>query len=71
MQNDGHLFGEPITIERAQSRSLRGGRRYTANGYAAQPGTGPAGETCRSCTHCVAKGWSERVFYKCALMEAR
>jgi len=62
-----HLFGEPITIER-EPEEPRGRRRYTANGYAARPGGGPEGETCKSCAHCIAKYWDGRAFYKCELM---
>lgn len=47
-------------------------RRYQpAQGYAAAPGTGPAGEACASCAHCRARklngNW--RV-YKCVLLLA-
>ena len=34
--------------------------------YAALPGTGPAGETCRSCDHLSGKLQSRR-YYKCEL----
>lgn len=37
-------------------------------GYAAIPGTGPEGETCRSCKHSVIKGGTAKNYYKCALM---
>ena len=37
-----------------------------ANGYAALPGTGPAGETCGTCAHHVRRRWS-KVYNKCAL----
>lgn len=37
-------------------------------GYAAQPGTGPEGETCGTCAHCRKKTGHAKVFYKCALM---
>jgi hypothetical protein len=39
------------------------------HGYAAIPGTGPAGETCRSCEHLTRKVMSG-TFLKCALMAA-
>ncbi|SFL17524.1 hypothetical protein SAMN04488125_11051 [Methylorubrum salsuginis] len=45
-------------------------RRGTqAKGYAAQPGTGPAGETCGSCDHLVRKVMA-KVYRKCGLMRA-
>lgn len=37
-------------------------------GYAAPPGTGPAGETCGSCVNCRVRTGAVRRFYKCALM---
>lgn len=40
-----------------------------AAGYAAQPGTGPAGESCGSCAHCCAKVRG-KTYYKCELMMA-
>jgi len=39
------------------------------HGYAAVPGTGPAGETCGSCDHLVRKQMS-RAYLKCGLMKA-
>lgn len=48
-------------------------RSPRADGYAAEPGTGPAGETCGSCAHCRGRhftrcrpGARPRKFYKCA-----
>lgn len=40
----------------------------TPKGYAALPGTGPAGETCGSCVH-LARRRMARVYLKCGLME--
>ena len=37
------------------------------NGYPTQPGTGPAGETCKSCGNCVIM----RKWRKCAVMQGR
>ncbi len=48
------LFGQPIV-----EASLPGRRTKTkprqAKGYAAPPGTGPAGEACKTCQHWAAK----------------
>lgn len=62
------LFGE---IPPAAVQAPRGKHYTQPKGYAANPGTGPAGETCGSCNHLVrcgnyngAKRWS-----KCELME--
>lgn len=58
------LFGEapaqiaPLQIKRQRAREHRG--------YAAQPGTGPAGETCKSCRHYVIKQMAN-TYRKCAL----
>jgi len=40
-------------------------RRFAGAGYAASPGTGPAGQTCGTCAHCRRQidGW-----HKCALV---
>jgi hypothetical protein len=38
-------------------------------GYAAEPGTGPKGETCGTCKHHVKKRMA-KTYHKCALMEA-
>lgn len=40
-----------------------------AAGYAAPPGTGPAGETCGSCGHLARRRFA-KVYLKCGLMEA-
>lgn len=42
-------------------------RRFAGAGYAASPGTGPAGQTCGTCAHCRLQinGW-----HKCALVLA-
>lgn len=39
-------------------------------GYAALPGTGPAGETCRTCRHKSPTGFNAR-YYKCYLVRHR
>lgn len=43
--------------------------RDTAKGYAALPGTGPAGETCGSCAN-LARNRVAKVYLKCGLMRA-
>lgn len=60
------LFG-PVVIEVPEGRS---GRKPTKkNGYASPPGTGPAGETCRTCRHAVAPTDTARRYWKCWLMQ--
>jgi len=41
--------------------------RRRKGGYASAPGTGPTGETCRSCKHCYFVTPNIRRFYKCRL----
>ena len=41
----------------------------TPKGYAAPPGFGPAGETCRSCAHAVRSDGYRRGFWKCRANE--
>ena len=44
------------------------GKAGGANGYAAPPGSGPAGETCSSCGNCTRHTMqSARAFHKCDL----
>lgn len=42
---------------------------YKGRAYAAEPSTGPAGETCKSCAHYAAREWDRR-YLKCGLMRA-
>jgi hypothetical protein len=55
------LFGEQIPDEPAAPR-----RRSKA--HAAQPGTGPQGETCRTCAHRLHDEHHDKVYQKCGLM---
>lgn len=48
----------------------RGKHYVQPRGYAAKPGTGPAGETCGSCKHSEHGGTGSRSFPKCALTRA-
>lgn len=45
--------------------------RRKKNGHAAPVGTGPEGETCKSCKHSVRRGGTAGTFYKCGLMQAK
>lgn len=56
-------------MEMPASALLRRQPKQKKNGYAAAPGTGPAGETCKTCDHLVKKVLS-RPYNKCALMSA-
>ena len=59
MNANTDLFGEPITATPA--------KRFAARGYAAPPGTGPAGKTCRDCDN-YARRRSAKTYLKCWLM---
>lgn len=59
------LFGAQTSEPKA-----KGKRSYAARGFAARPGTGPAGETCRSCNHSVQVAAGNRVVWKCGLCRA-
>lgn len=60
------MFGNEITAEEA--RRLLKRRDPIPQGYAAPPGTGPAGETCGSCRH-IARLRYARIYLKCELNE--
>ena len=53
------LFEDPPPVQRRQRRG----------GYAAKPGTGPAGRTCGNCTHYRSVLRGARPYRKCALCE--
>ena len=40
------------------------------HGYAARPGTGPAGEKCKTCACCYASGYNFKTYYKCSLVRS-
>lgn len=64
------LLGHEITVDEALEIERHGKkkRRETkANGYAARPGTGPAGETCKTCAHACYHTMAKR-YWKCGLM---
>lgn len=58
------LGGEIVTVQ------MRGKHYVQPKGYAAPPGTGPAGETCGSCRHRTGKGTGQKTFPGCALTRA-
>jgi len=45
-------------------------RDETPKGYAAPPGTGPAGETCRTCLNLCRVTYA-KTYFKCALLRPR
>lgn len=62
------LFGEAPLQPIIGGKGSRGGRRPGLNAYPAQPGTGPAGKTCRDCANYTHGGTGRRRFPKCGLM---
>lgn len=57
-----NLLGETVTVP------VRGKHYCQPRGYAAPPGTGPIGETCRSCQHAKRQsGYGKKQWFKCAL----
>ncbi len=63
---DTDLFGEAI-VENPRPIIRRGGG--WKGGYAAMPGSGPAGETCRTCVNRVHASGGSRNYQKCLLMK--
>ena len=63
------LLGNEISEAEARRMLKRKGTR--PNGYAAPPGSGPTGETCKTCRHIYrVETGSGRTFRKCALIKA-
>ena len=64
------MFGNEITVEEARELLKRTKRKPTPpKGYAAPPGTGPVGETCKTCRHYALRHFS-KTYRKCGLMMA-
>lgn len=67
------LFGNPIipdgpAMTPAERRKLTR-REPVPKGYAAEPGTGPEGETCRTCKHHAIMQYAKS-YHKCELRRA-
>lgn len=67
------LFGKEVSEPAALPHGAvkRSGKRREPipRGHAAQPGTGPEGETCRTCDHLYRRRYS-KTYLKCGLMQA-
>lgn len=61
-----NIFGG---VERARTHTRSGLCTPSPRGFAAQPGTGPAGETCGTCGNCRIRQLAN-TYYKCGLMVA-
>lgn len=63
MNNHPELF-TPAEVGDREPRPIPKG------GYPARPGTGPAGETCRTCRHLRRTTWRGKAYFKCGLVRA-
>lgn len=63
------LFGNELTEAQAVALVRRKSKTPQRRGYAAMPGTGPKGETCKTCRHNAVISMS-KTFHKCLLMKA-
>lgn len=59
------LLGQPITAASVIAKA----RREKKQGYASPPGSGPAGETCRSCAHYCRVQGGVKTYPKCGLVK--
>jgi hypothetical protein len=57
------LFGNPIIESTLPLKDAK--KKPGPNGYAARPGSGPKGETCRSCEFAVRTQPGRKVYWKC------
>jgi hypothetical protein len=64
------LFGQEITTPPPLPPSEKKRHKTIPKGYAAPPGTGPAGETCRTCAH-YARVEHAKVYLKCLKVRER
>lgn len=62
------LFAMERALTPLERKRLQRRAKEQAKGYAALPGTGPAGETCKSCKHYTIRQFSKS-YRKCGLME--
>ena len=63
------LFHLDRALTPEERKRLRTRFRSKKTGHAAPPGTGPLGETCKSCKHLYRHKMS-RTYLKCGLMQA-
>lgn len=62
------MFGNEVSF--AEARRLLKAKTPQRKGYASPPGTGPVGETCRSCLHYRSVCGGSKNFPKCNLRRA-
>ena len=61
------MFGNEVSV--AEARVLLGRKTTQPKGYAAPPGTGPEGETCKSCRY-IYRNEMSKTYLKCELNRA-
>jgi hypothetical protein len=67
MTTDLDLFGYPITRPAPTPPGVPHRHKTKPNGYAAPPGSGPAGEKCKTCQHYTHRVRA-KAYRKCELM---
>lgn len=66
------MFGNEITVAEARAllaKSKKGRKPTQPKGYVAPPGTGPDGETCKTCRH-IYRNQMSKTYLKCGLNRA-
>lgn len=64
------MFGNEVTVAEARALLAKKGRKPTQpKGYVAPPGTGPDGETCKTCRH-IYRNQMSKTYLKCGLNRA-
>lgn len=67
------MFGNEISVAKARALLAKGSKRGRSvvlpRGGADRPGTGPEGETCKSCKH-IYRNQQAKTYLKCGLMRA-
>lgn len=62
------LFGNPVDELTLPAHRDKPKKKYTPNGYASRPGSGPVGESCGTCENAVKRNGGRRYYWKCMLM---
>lgn len=61
------LFGNPLALDSLPAPKAKK-KKGQPNGYAKPPGSGPAGETCKTCLHAYYHERTKR-YWKCGLVK--
>lgn len=60
---------DPLLLYKRGHFSPSQPKKDEPRGYAAAPGTGPAGETCRTCAHSCLNAGNSKNYWKCGLLK--